>query len=484
MDSHPDYQPAKIISKRCRQLALSLRGSGMSSEIQVIPAKEIKIKNTIGFGGFSEVFLGEWQGTEIAVKKLKINLSERQVQDPGHLASWRHELVLWSKLRHPNIVFLIGEICDDNWLGLATEFLPGGTLQEFYKKLKRDGRRISSKLKVQIARDIAAGMNYLHTREPKIIHRDLKSSNVLLDDQYRAKVTDFGVSKEITGSIAFTATGTPHWMAPEVLRAGIENAEYDERSDVYSFGMLCWEIVTSKAPWEGAEVLPLLSQLLRHPDTRPAIPADCDPRWSKLITWCWATDKQSRPSFVEVLDYLNKTFEFAAGVTRRSSVAGAKLPVQRRDVKGANRKKGSTLRPKSPGGEVSMSPAASRNIHSTSTEPQTPVGDAPRRQAPVATRSGSDPSSSKDKLTPSGGDQETNLDATELDELDIMVAEANLDHVMKDDTDGHDAADGADGADGAGSRGSRRGDNARAGERDDDDDDAPEVSAMESESSR
>lgn len=133
---------------------------------------------------------------------------------------------------------------------MVTEFMDEGSLFDHIHKHKTN---LDDERAILIVEDIALGMAYLHGR--KVLHCDLKSSNVLIDSNWNVKLCDFGLSK-ITSQLNkknkkkggnLNSLGTPHWMAPEVL----QNKEYCEYSDVYSFGVIIWEIIEKKIPYEG-----------------------------------------------------------------------------------------------------------------------------------------------------------------------------------------------------------------------------------------
>ncbi|XP_076943167.1 putative serine/threonine-protein kinase SIS8 [Bidens hawaiensis] len=149
-----------------------------------------------------------------------------------------------------------------------------------------------------MAIDIARGMNYLHRCQPPIIHRNLKSSNLLVDKNFTLKVADFGLSrmKHETYLATTIGTGTPHWMAPEVLR----NEQVDEKSDVYSYGVVLWEITTRKVPWENLNSTQVI-RAVGFMNQQLEIPNDVDPQWASLIETCLSREAQSRPTFQEIL---------------------------------------------------------------------------------------------------------------------------------------------------------------------------------------
>ncbi|KAE8715905.1 putative ROTUNDIFOLIA like 6 [Hibiscus syriacus] len=146
-------------------------------------------------------------------------------------------------------------------------------------------------------------MNYLH--QNNIIHRDLKTANLLMDENQVVKVTDFGVARVQAHSGVMTAeTGTYRWMAPEV----IEHKPYDHKADVFSFGRAHWELLT--------EVVDTFSRILSTPlqaavgvvqkNLRPTIPKNTHPRLGELLERCWQQDPTQRPNFSKIIEILQQ----------------------------------------------------------------------------------------------------------------------------------------------------------------------------------
>eukprot|EP00300_Choanocystis_sp_HF-7_P013506 c18324_g1_i1.p1 GENE.c18324_g1_i1~~c18324_g1_i1.p1 ORF type:complete len:149 (+),score=27.44 c18324_g1_i1:731-1177(+) len=137
------------------------------------------------------------------------------------------------RLRHPNIVLFMGGLSQPDSLGIIMEHMPCGNLFEVLHETKIE---LDMKQKLKFACDAARGMTYLHMSNPPIIHRDLKSLNLMLDANFNVKITDFGLSKtKSTHNRPMTAQcGTYQWMAPEL----IQGHYYDEKVDVFSFGIV------------------------------------------------------------------------------------------------------------------------------------------------------------------------------------------------------------------------------------------------------
>lgn len=183
------------------------------------------------------------------------------------IRDFHSEVALMRALRHPNIVIFMGLVMDP--VCLVTEYCHNGNLFDLLHDTIEDeqGEHYAVKIpwqrRVRIALDVARGMNFLHTSTPVIIHRDLKSLNILVDEKWTAKVSDFGLSRfkvliESLYLIKQSATahgmmtgqcGTYQWMAPEVIGGHI----YTEKADVFSFGINLWELLTRKIPYDGMQ---------------------------------------------------------------------------------------------------------------------------------------------------------------------------------------------------------------------------------------
>ncbi|XP_018552456.1 LOW QUALITY PROTEIN: mitogen-activated protein kinase kinase kinase 21 [Lates calcarifer] len=272
-----------------------------SSPVQ-IPFSELVLEEIIGVGGFGKVYRGTWKGNqEVAVKAAR--------QDPDEditatAASVKQEAKLFSMLQHPNIIKLEGVCLEEPNLCLVMEYARGGTLNRALT-----GRRIPPHILVNWAVQIARGMHYLHEEAVvPIIHRDLKSSNILLlekienDDIGRKtlKITDFGLAREWHKTTKMSAAGTYSWMAPEVIKSSL----FSKGSDVWSYGVLLWELLTGEVPYRGIDGLAVAYGVAVNKLTLP-IPSTCPEPFSKLMEECWDQDPHVRPSFSCILEQLS-----------------------------------------------------------------------------------------------------------------------------------------------------------------------------------
>ncbi|KAF7659010.1 hypothetical protein LDENG_00004310 [Lucifuga dentata] len=266
-----------------------------------IAFSELVLEEIIGVGGFGKVYRGTWKDQEFAVKAARQDPDEDIKATAG---SVKQEAKLFSMLQHPNIIKLEGVCLEEPNLCLVMEYARGGTLNRVLT-----GRRIPPHILVNWAVQIARGMHYLHEEAVvPIIHRDLKSSNVLLlemienDDIGRKtlKITDFGLAREWHKTTKMSAAGTYSWMAPEVIKSSL----FSKGSDVWSYGVLLWELLTGEVPYRGIDGLAVAYGVAVNKLTLP-IPSTCPEPFAKLMEECWDQDPHVRPSFSCILEQLS-----------------------------------------------------------------------------------------------------------------------------------------------------------------------------------
>jgi tRNA A-37 threonylcarbamoyl transferase component Bud32 len=210
--------------------------------IPLIPFDELMLIETLGMGRVSTIYRAAWQQrrleseasalTAVEMVALKVATVNQDTCDTLHVDELRREADIAAMLKHPNVCDLVGVAADAECFCLAYEFCEGGSLLGLLSENSRYYEYLP------IALDIANGMAYLHSRQ--VIHRDLKPSNVLLTRDHRAKIADFGMSVANTGQELTAETGTYRYMAPEVIR----HESYSSNADVYSFGILLWQLIT------------------------------------------------------------------------------------------------------------------------------------------------------------------------------------------------------------------------------------------------
>ncbi|AWP16110.1 putative mitogen-activated protein kinase kinase kinase 9 [Scophthalmus maximus] len=265
-----------------------------------IEFSELTLEEIIGVGGFGKVYRAVWRGSEVAVKAARRDPDEDAEQT---LESVRQEAKLFAMLNHPNIMALLGVCLQEPNLCLVMEYARGGPLNRALA-----GKRIPPCTLVDWAVQIARGMHYLHSQAiVPIIHRDLKSSNILILERVEMedlsnktlKITDFGLAREWHRTTKMSAAGTYAWMAPEVIRS----STFSKGSDVWSYGVLLWELLTGEVPFRGIDGLAVAYGVAMNKLALP-IPSTCPEPFVRLMEDCWSSDSHSRPQFTSVLDHL------------------------------------------------------------------------------------------------------------------------------------------------------------------------------------
>ncbi|CAN4083503.1 unnamed protein product [Withania somnifera] len=257
-----------------------------------IDIRLLKFENKVASGSFGDLYKGTYCSQEVAIKVLKPeNLNMDMVKE------FSQEVFIMRKIRHKNVVQFIGACTRPPNLCIVTEFMTRGSIYNFLHK-QRGAFKLPTLLKVAI--DVSKGMSYLH--QNNIIHRDLKTANLLMDEHGVVKVGDFGVARVQAQTGVMTAeTGTYRWMAPEV----IEHKPYDHKADVFSFGVVLWELLTGEIPY--AYLTPLQAAIgVVQQGLRPTIPKSTHPKLAELLEKCWKQDPTERPDFSEILDILKQ----------------------------------------------------------------------------------------------------------------------------------------------------------------------------------
>ncbi|KAI8469236.1 MAG: kinase-like domain-containing protein [Monoraphidium minutum] len=272
-----------------------------------IDINQLHIDSKVAAGSFSNLYKGFYCGQEVAVKILK-ELGD----DAAQYSEFLQEVAIMRKVRHKNVVQFIGACTRKPNLCIVFEYMSHGSV---YDWVRREGPlKLAQVLKVGV--EVSRGMDYLHQR--KIIHRDLKAANLLLDDNGTVKIADFGVARIIESSGHMTAeTGTYRWMAPEV----IEHKPYDEKADVFSFGVVLWELLTSKVPY--SDMTPLQAAVgVVQKGLRPSPPQNCPPALLQLMAACWEGAPGRRPTFTDLTPRLQQLLEAAKEEEARRGPGG------------------------------------------------------------------------------------------------------------------------------------------------------------------
>lgn len=299
-----DTQNKNIIQKHS-----SFRTPGDNRRIPEIDFETLDLKQLIGVGGFGRVWRAIWEKQEdgktsrqeCAVKVARIDAGD----DPEvAVANVEKEARMFTMLSHPNIVALLAVCRKPPNLCLVMEFAAGGALNRLLTQ-----RKLPPEVLLDWALQIAKGMQYLHNGAPlQVIHRDLKSSNILINQMINdklerslLKITDFGLAREMNHTTKMSTAGTYPWMAPEVIRSSL----FSKASDVWSYGVVLWELLTSQVPYHGIENLAVAYGVAMNKLTLP-IPSTCPHRFALLMGNCWKPDSHDRPRFPDILNSLEQ----------------------------------------------------------------------------------------------------------------------------------------------------------------------------------
>lgn len=284
-----------------------------------IDISKLLIRYEVARGTYGTVYRAEYDGRDVAVKLLDWGGDEftTDAETAALRTSFQKEVAVWHELDHPNVTKFIGASISTGELKLqqkhststgskplptraccvVVEYIPGGTLKQFLIKNMR--KKLPYKTVIQLALGLAKGLSYLHSK--KIVHRDVKTENMLLDSNQELKIADFGVARveaqnpnDMTGE-----TGTLGYMAPEVLNG----KPYNRKCDVYSFGICLWEIYCCDMPYPNLSFAEVSSAVVRQ-DLRPDIPRCCPSALANIMKKCWDPSSKKRPEMEEVVKLL------------------------------------------------------------------------------------------------------------------------------------------------------------------------------------
>jgi serine/threonine protein kinase len=287
-----------------------------------VDARDLQDVRRLGSGAFGVVWLVRYrQSTLLAAKRFR---TDELAQFRG--GEFVQEIKLVSRLAHPSVVRLVGvamsggDTAED--LQALFEYVNNGDLREFLQEPSVPLTWTADKL--QVALDVAEALTYVHSFSPPLLHRDLKSRNILLDDRMRAKLTDFGVSRFLSSNNTMTqGVGTARWLAPEVL-AGTQ--DYDQSADVFGFGCVLFELDAHTIPYagargpSGAKLADIaILQLVASGQLRPRFSRGCPAALRSLAKRCVAFDPRDRPTAADVARALRLLLDAAIRASAPSS---------------------------------------------------------------------------------------------------------------------------------------------------------------------
>jgi serine/threonine protein kinase len=241
--------------------------------------KDLVVEKEIGEGSYGRICLGKWNNSVVALKFCR---------NKGTLDSFLDEIKVMLELPpHPNVVQMFGVSVDGPQPVIGMEYCAGGSLD---KLLFDSNEKLSIEYKMKLIRNVAAGLYHLHKHN--IVHRDLAARNILLSGSGEPKISDFGMSrilKETEGK-TYSNIGPIRWMAPE----SIGQHKYSKQSDVWTFGIVVWEIVRQSEPHVDVDPVDV-GALIRDRGLAPKIPDNCPPLLRQLMEMCWQKEPEQRP---------------------------------------------------------------------------------------------------------------------------------------------------------------------------------------------
>lgn len=287
-------------------------------EVWEIDPSMLEIRYLVAQGTYGTVYRGTYNSQDVAVKLLDWGEDgmSTAAETAAIRASFKQEVSVWHKLDHANVTRFVGASMGTSQLKIPSknpcdgytslpsraccvlvEFVTGGNLKSYLYKNRK--KKLAFKVVVQLALDLARGLSYLHSK--KIVHRDVKAENMLLDSQRTLKIADFGVArveaqnpKDMTGE-----TGTLGYMAPEVL----DGKPYNRKCDVYSFGICLWETYCCDLPYLDLSFAEVSHAVVRQ-NLRPEIPRCCPSSLANIMKKCWDVNPEKRPEMDEVVRML------------------------------------------------------------------------------------------------------------------------------------------------------------------------------------
>ena len=295
------------------QVPFEIAPEELTYEMQLNPRTQAEEPVCLGQGGFGVVYKGTWRHQPVAVKAL----TSQGLTDSAR-EEFINEVQVMVNLRVPQVVALYGISVQPRYQ-LVMEYCPHGSLFGYL----HSSQPMDWGMRGRIALEVAQGLAFLHACQPPILHRDLKSQNILLDKDYHAKLADFGLSRLKQESRSFTnssqkdSVGTLAWMAPELFK---RRARYVKGSDMYSYGMILWELSSRSIPWSDAHSNALIIQWVSQGD-REDIPSSTPLSIATLIKACWEADPEKRPSAEEAM----KTLAQSLGGLEQMSASGSDL---------------------------------------------------------------------------------------------------------------------------------------------------------------
>ena len=324
----------------------------------------------LGVGSFGQVYLVKHKKTK-ATYAIK-SIDKMDDQNLEEKANFSREVEIMYKLNHPNIVKLYGHFEDNTYCYFIMQYIPKRSV---YELIPKPGKKPNFQLIASVMKDLISAVYYLHNMKPIIIHRDIKPENILLDENSRAYLTDFGWSNYVQSfKRRTTVCGTPLYLPPEM----VNELGHDEKADIWCIGVLLFELCTGKVPFDGRDLETVKANILR---LNISWPRDIDPEVKDLISQILRLNPQSRLSIEEILShsFFSKYFPNAVKELIKPEGQQNKIFVVSKDD------------PKTYGEVKKMAPVSSSTSSGRSNNPQNPTKINNRSNSSHANPSSSNP---------------------------------------------------------------------------------------------
>lgn len=272
---------------------------------ELIQWKELQILRPISTGSFGEVFLSIYKGQKVSVKRCL--LREDDSMTPEQLLNLEREINTYQALDHPAIVKYIGCVLQHPNLAIVTEFVPNGNV---FDLLYMRRVNLPAAIRLRIARTVVDAIQYMHRCDPIVIHRDLKTQNLVLDADYNVKLCDFGKTQALWAECLPCDQdngGSPRYMAPECFAQG--GGVITEKVDVWSLGCCLVEVFGGPLPYEDLPSMQQVLHVMLHLQRGPLVPPWFSPRVKPALAQCFEFDQHRRVGIAEVQLVMNQLTE-------------------------------------------------------------------------------------------------------------------------------------------------------------------------------
>lgn len=298
--SYPEIATPRLNFNRPIAKKTSTVRKNDAGDIPEIDWADIEVKESLGNGEFGQVFRGTWKNHEVAIKALYRD--PNKTADQAAIQELRKEIESFRHLDHKRLVKFVGACFQHPHLCFVTEYMSNGSLYNFLHVRKV---RLPSRHSLNMVMQLCEGVDYLHSRNPIVVHRDLKSLNVVLDLSFNIKLCDFGLTEYLdpANSRARHNGGSPRYMAPELFD---KKLKITEKIDVWAMACIFCEIWGGTIPYDGVKDMPTLTHIMTTQKKSPNIPNIELESVKNLIRDCFSFDQDQRPSSRDVAKSLNK----------------------------------------------------------------------------------------------------------------------------------------------------------------------------------